>query len=108
LHLEFDLVYLEGVKKAGKILGVNVLNPIRMLEEGFFGFFSKLARLRLRLASSGSFLGLLPLGMLRLPFVPLFHHKGLAKSALVPFRSWFDTSPRTEDEIVTVHPIGSP
>jgi hypothetical protein len=33
---------------------------------------------------------------------------GLVKSQKSPFRSWFDTSPRTENQIVTVHPIRSP
>jgi hypothetical protein len=33
---------------------------------------------------------------------------GLVKSPLAPFRSWFDTSPRTENQMVTAHPVRSP
>jgi hypothetical protein len=33
---------------------------------------------------------------------------GLAKSRSLAFRSWFDTSPRTENEMVTAHNVRSP
>jgi hypothetical protein len=32
----------------------------------------------------------------------------LVKSQKPAFRSWFDTSPRTENQLVTVRPIRSP
>jgi hypothetical protein len=36
------------------------------------------------------------------------NHDELVKSPLAPFRSWFDTSPRTENQILTIYIIRSP